>query len=508
MTSEKKLRRVEVRSGIFIWLPDRLDNLATYVFLEQEDWFEDELNFVRRYLREGMRAADIGAAYGAYCLNMAKAVGPTGRVWAYEPVSATADCLERSAAENRLTCLEIVRAAISDRSGDGAIQLFGNAEYSSLLRHGQPALEGAVANEAVTLVRLDEESHQRDFGELDFIKIDAEGEERAIIDGSADFFAAGSTPRPLVMMEMTADENRSNLDLVSVMLSLGFRPFRHVRGLNVIAPFSGDAKNVESLNLFFCPIERIDELIARELLVEDEAAIIPPNGAWAGYVADKRWFDYQARVSPAIATFPNNTRDRIYADALDLYAVYETGRAGPNTIPLSLRLACLNACLERLTGLCDTSPTFARRLTLARVGHEASNVRQTHKGLSENLTELLEATTPIQIDEPFLLPSRRIEQAIADNRIPLDDVSMESLVTMAASATVETYELHRHLSSYFTNQEIDPLLRLVQSLPYRSAEIERRLLLKTATLIDTIQPSEVFAMLEEPVLNRDIWRTP
>jgi hypothetical protein len=45
------------------------------VLLEQEDWFEKEIAFVRRLLRSGMRAVDIGANYGTYTLAMARAVG-------------------------------------------------------------------------------------------------------------------------------------------------------------------------------------------------------------------------------------------------------------------------------------------------------------------------------------------------------------------------------------------------------------------------------------------------
>jgi len=36
---------------------------------------------------------DIGANYGVYALSMAQAVGPAGRVWAFEPASGTASLL-------------------------------------------------------------------------------------------------------------------------------------------------------------------------------------------------------------------------------------------------------------------------------------------------------------------------------------------------------------------------------------------------------------------------------
>jgi hypothetical protein len=42
------------------------------VLIEQEDWFEKEICFVRRLLQPGMRAADIGANYGTCTLAMAR----------------------------------------------------------------------------------------------------------------------------------------------------------------------------------------------------------------------------------------------------------------------------------------------------------------------------------------------------------------------------------------------------------------------------------------------------
>jgi hypothetical protein len=43
------------------------------VLIEQEDWFEKEICFVRRVLQPGTCAADIGANYGTYTLAMAPA---------------------------------------------------------------------------------------------------------------------------------------------------------------------------------------------------------------------------------------------------------------------------------------------------------------------------------------------------------------------------------------------------------------------------------------------------
>lgn len=78
------LLTIEVRDGTQICVPGVLDRMATYVLLEQEDWFEDEVDFVRQYVRPRMNIVDIGANYGSYALSVARYAGEHGKVWAVE----------------------------------------------------------------------------------------------------------------------------------------------------------------------------------------------------------------------------------------------------------------------------------------------------------------------------------------------------------------------------------------------------------------------------------------
>ena len=62
---------------------------------------QDEIRFVRGVLKPGDSAIDVGGHIGFFTMQMAAAVGPDGRVYAFEPLDANADLLERSIAENR-----------------------------------------------------------------------------------------------------------------------------------------------------------------------------------------------------------------------------------------------------------------------------------------------------------------------------------------------------------------------------------------------------------------------
>jgi protein-L-isoaspartate O-methyltransferase len=61
----------------------------------------EETLIVRRHLNPGDIAIDVGAHVGYFTMQMAEAVGPSGRVYAFEPLDSNADLLEQSVAENR-----------------------------------------------------------------------------------------------------------------------------------------------------------------------------------------------------------------------------------------------------------------------------------------------------------------------------------------------------------------------------------------------------------------------
>ena len=64
---------------------------------------QDEIRFVRALLQPGDSAIDVGAHIGFFTMQMAAAVGPSGRVYAFEPLDGNADLLERSISENGFT---------------------------------------------------------------------------------------------------------------------------------------------------------------------------------------------------------------------------------------------------------------------------------------------------------------------------------------------------------------------------------------------------------------------
>jgi hypothetical protein len=132
--------------GATLAVPASLQSMTAYVLLEQECWCEKEISFLRHWLRPGMTVIDIGASLGVYSLPMARLVGHTGHVFAYEPASEPRALLERSRELNAAVNLDISPLALSDRKREGRLVFGGSSEFNALgdsgagetVKHHQP----------------------------------------------------------------------------------------------------------------------------------------------------------------------------------------------------------------------------------------------------------------------------------------------------------------------------------------------------------------------------------
>ncbi len=253
-----------IQGEVTVLVPGSPNYLSTYVLLEQEDWFEKEIRFIRKMLARGMHVIDVGASLGVYTLTMAKAIGVEGTVVAFEPTKSTADMLEISIGLNKLDNVKLVRSALSATVGVLTLNKNKNGELNSL-----SAKNAENEFEQVNVSTLDEEALKFNRN-IDFIKIDAEGEELRIIEGGRSFLSDQS---PLVMFEvLDGTERRSAEDLEEAFGKLGYNIYRLIYRLvgpaEVLVPVEAkdDAVNSE-YNLFACKRDRAEKLERWGLLV-------------------------------------------------------------------------------------------------------------------------------------------------------------------------------------------------------------------------------------------------
>src|SRR5260370_35086885 len=134
---------------------------------------------LRRWLRPGMTVLGIGANHGVYSLPMARLVGRTGHVFAYEPGSETRALLKRSRDLNAAVNLDISSFALSDSDREGRLVFGGSSELNALGDSG--------AGETVLITSLDKEDAPRGWPSPDFMKVNAQAEDEQMLAGVRNF---------------------------------------------------------------------------------------------------------------------------------------------------------------------------------------------------------------------------------------------------------------------------------------------------------------------------------
>ena len=448
--------------GVRIVVPNSLDMITPYVLIEQQDWFEDEVRFLRRLLNPGEKVIDIGANYGIYTLSMAKAVGPTGFVWAFEPATNCAALVAQGAAANDFDHIVIERSALSSQCGTGCLALNDHSELNALVRP-----ENATpASETVSVVTLDDCLQRYGWQDIDFVKIDAEGEEANILKGGRNFFAGLS---PLIQFEVRVAEG-FHLELVQHFAELGFRSYRLVPGLDLLVPFGTDSTpDGYLLNLFCCKSSRAAGLAAEGYLVDCEPSASQPatdtTDDFDPSIDDYTWhfniarLPYGAQLAPLWENETASEDSPAVNDALAFYAISRDDCLEPVR-----RFKALEASFNLLNSVCQKRPERLRLASLARVAHEYGARSVAVSALQQLATSIFQKNQ-IDVSEPFLAPGERF-----DSIPPGDSVSNWILASV-----LEQLERLMSYSSFYTGNAARQRLEIIRSLGFASPEMDRRL---------------------------------
>ena len=311
---------------------------------------------------------------------------------------------------------------------------------------------------------LDECLARYGWNDIDFLKIDAEGEEANILKGGRRFLEELS---PLIQYEVKIAEG-FHLELARDFAELGYRSYRLVPGLGVLTPFDADSTpDSYLLNLFCCKRDRAAQLAAKGFLVDSEPG--------SSFTAPKTRHEYVWRQT--LTRFPygaqlasgwedaTETDDRLaIEDAVACYAASQDDR-----LAASERLYALNASFTLLTSICERQPDHLRLASLARVAADYGARAVSVNALQQLATAVFQKT-PLSLDEPFLAPGARFDS------IPPG----EAFVNWLLASVLEQLERLGAYSSFYTGNATRQRLELIKNLGFASPEMERRLdLVKT-----------------------------
>jgi FkbM family methyltransferase len=169
---------------------------------------------IRQYVATGDTVYDIGANIGYVSLSLAKSVGPTGRVIAFEPVPRNFDRLRENIRINQLANVQLLEFAASEQSGEAVIRIAENLATASLVWHRN---DPSAAQLTIRTVQIDQLVESGDLSSPSFVKIDVEGAEGSVLKGIRRTVAAA---RPVVFMECS-DAGRETT--WSLLRELGYR---------------------------------------------------------------------------------------------------------------------------------------------------------------------------------------------------------------------------------------------------------------------------------------------
>ncbi|MFH0998666.1 MAG: FkbM family methyltransferase [Pseudomonadota bacterium] len=439
---------------ITVCVPNDINCLTPYILQEYQDWFEQEIAFVRTFLNPGMHVVDIGANYGTYTLTAATSIGPSGKVWAFEPSQLTAAYLTRSIRRNQLNNITVIQAGVSDSDRLAFLSMNTNSELNQV-----EECDVAGPKEAIALMSLDGWMEAAD-ARIDFMKMDAEGQEDNIIRGGKRFFESCS---PLILYGIKRGD-AFHLEMVRSFLDIGYQSYRLIPGLNILAPFSmGEKLDAFQLNLFCCKADRAETLWQQGLLVsrkENELSLADvPASLWVDYLQE---FPYVLRFLPLWQTFcDKHVGDpdwQVHQQALSAYAVSKL----PN-YSASDRYWALTKGYGLMKGLLQSHASISRILTATRMAidlgyQEAALIMLNH------LLSFLESSQEFSVDEPFLSVSAHM--ATVD---PGGDMGQ-----WLVYAVLETREICQAHSSYLTGKNSLPNLELMRTSPFYGDKMERR----------------------------------
>lgn len=447
--------------GLVLHVPDRVSSLTTYVMLEQERWFEPEIGFVQRLLAHDALALDVGANHGVYTLALAQHLRQ-GHVWAFEPTHEPRARLQRSVADNGFSGrVTVVPLGLSSHAREVEFSIGEQSELNSL--HGH-----AARRERVRLETLDDFADRHLQGRrVDFVKLDAEGEEGAVLDAAGRFLAAH---QPIVMFELK-HAHTVHLELVDRFTALGYGVYRYLPEAELLVEFDAATDELTfALNLFAVPPAVAAALERSRLLVRRESLRAQMGGD---------------RVA----------RDASLSPYLDAVRRTVAGHAERER-PAAERLALLLGAREDLQAALDRGDESGPEAWVL-LAHLLHTLGQTAAAV-ELAGELSRQWTP------GLAPTRPV---VPPQRADLDLPRTQDDESWLRLRLAEFIELRRSHASYFVAPEVERLMTIVAQPDHRP-EMARRLALNLMRL-NQPPPARLLQAIagHASTINADLWHS-
>ncbi len=221
-----KGKQVIARRGGVRWCLDLEEGIDFSIYL-LGGFEKSTAATLRTLVKPGDTVLDIGANVGAHTLGLAKGVGPTGKVFAFEPADFAFQKLLRNLAlnpelEKRTQASQIMLGANMDKPlAEGVYASWPLEKVDSVHpkhRGRFVSTQGAVAD------TLDGFVGRLGIGRIDLIKMDVDGNELPVLQGGRDVL---QKHRPTIVMEMSpyvhAEQQNSFAEMIELLRNSRYR---------------------------------------------------------------------------------------------------------------------------------------------------------------------------------------------------------------------------------------------------------------------------------------------
>jgi len=180
-----------------------------------------QVKLIKSIVKKGDTVLDIGANIGYYTLLLAKLVGPTGKVYAFEPDPENFRILKKNVGLNKYKNIVLEQKAVSNKSGK--LKLFLSDENNGDHRIYNPSGERKEFRE-ISSIKLDNYFKRKP--KIAFFKMDIQGVEPDAFEGMKSIlnekdikFTTEFSPENLY------SAGRSPLGFIKLLNDLGFSLF-------------------------------------------------------------------------------------------------------------------------------------------------------------------------------------------------------------------------------------------------------------------------------------------
>lgn len=245
LSGKKKIKQAHV-NGYEILVP--VDEGMGWKIYYLKKFEKQETNFIRRVAKKDWIYFDVGANVGYYTL-LFSTLSQNGSVHSFEPIPLCCHLLNANVLLNNLNNIRVNNFAISNYRGDAKFSVSSKWETSSFIHTERNHLEKIIQ---VEVRKIDDYVSDNNIERIDFVKIDVEGAEKFVLEGSLETLSKKELQPKMFLMELYdlnfIHYHTSVDEIVKFLNSYGYNAF--VISKEHPIPFTKEHYNIFN-NVFF-----------------------------------------------------------------------------------------------------------------------------------------------------------------------------------------------------------------------------------------------------------------